>query len=88
MVKPSIEDLAINGKLNRYELAIATAKCARIITDDYVAKRAAAEKLIANKETDKSLAAILKIDASDEKAVKTAINGIYNGDFVVDKEYN
>ena len=87
MIYPSIDELS-KQKYNRYQLCIATAKCARIITDNYVAKRIAAEKLIANKETDKSLASILKIDSSDEKAVKTAINGINVGDFIVDKEYD
>jgi DNA-directed RNA polymerase subunit K/omega len=83
MIYPSIDDLTA-GKINRYELAVATAKCARVLTDEYTAKRDIAEKLIANKETDKSLAAILKLDQKDEKSVKTAINKIYNGDYVIE----
>ena len=40
---PSVEDLTAKG-INRYELVIATAKCARLITDEYVEQRAYAEK--------------------------------------------
>ena len=43
MLHPTIEELT-QGRYNRYELALATAKCARIITDEYVQQREAAEK--------------------------------------------
>ena len=43
MLHPTIEDLT-KGKINRYELAIATAKCARTLNDDYVAQKELAEK--------------------------------------------
>lgn len=69
MIYPSIDDLT-KGKFNRYELVVATAKCARIVTDEYVQQRAQAEKMIANKETDKSLASMIKTEFRDEKAVK------------------
>ena len=39
MIYPSIGELTKDGKINRYELVIATAKCARKITDEYVAQR-------------------------------------------------
>ena len=83
MIKPSIEELTNNG-LNRYEVVVATAKCARMLTDEYCEKRAIAEKLIANKETDKSLASMIKRDIRDEKAVKNAINRIYQGEYKID----
>ncbi len=82
MIHPSIDDLT-KGRFNRYELVVATAKCARIVTDEYVLQRSYAEKLIANKETDKSLAALINTEARDEKAVKNAINRIYNGEFEI-----
>ena len=85
MIKPSIEELTSNG-LNRYEVVVATAKCARILTEDYCEKRAVAEKLIANKETDKSLAALLKDELSDERAVTSAVRRIYDGEFEIIKE--
>ena len=85
MIKPSIEELTSTG-LNRYEVVVATAKCARILTDEYCEKRAVAEKLIANKETDKSLAALLKDELSDERAVTSAVRRIYDGEFEITKE--
>ena len=62
---------------------IAVAKCARMITDEYVAQRELAERRIANKETDKSIASMIRKEYRDDKAVKTAISGLYNGDFVI-----
>ena len=56
MVFPSINQLS-QGKYDKYTLVIATAKCARAITDEYVIQREYAERKIANKETDKSIAA-------------------------------
>lgn len=84
MIKPSIDDLT-KGKINRYELVLATAKCARDLTDEYTERRAEAERKLANKETDKTIAAQLKLEASDEKAVKAAINRISSGEYVISK---
>ena len=42
MLYPTINQLTKN-EFNRYELAIATAKCARIITGEYVKQREQAE---------------------------------------------
>ena len=83
MIYPSINDLSQNGKYNRYTLVIAASKCARILTDEYVKQREYAEKLIANKETDKSLISMIKREYRDEKAVKSAINKLYEGEFVI-----
>lgn len=82
MITPSIADLT-QGRFNRYVLVIAVAKCARMITDEYVAQRELAERRIANKETDKSIASMIRKEYRDDKAVKTAVNGLYNGDFVI-----
>ena len=84
MIKPSIDDLT-KGKINRYELVLATAKCARDLTDEYTERRAEAERKLSNKETDKTIAAQLKLEASDEKAVKAAINRISSGEYVISK---
>ncbi len=84
MLHPTIEELT-QGNYNRYELALATAKCARIITDEYVRQHDAAEKsLTGNKETDKPLNTMIDRELRDEKAVKVAINRLYNGNFVID----
>ena len=86
MISPSIDQLT-KGKMNRYMLVMATAKSARMVTDEYVAQREQAEKMIERKETDKSIAALIKSDVRDKKAVETAVQRIYEGDFeVVDPE--
>ena len=82
MVEPSITDLT-KGEFDRYTLAIATAKCARMITDEYVRQREIAEHRIANKETDKSIASMINREYRDEKAVKVAVNKLYKKDFVI-----
>lgn len=82
MIYPSIEELT-RGKYNRYTLVIATAKCARMVTDEYVQQREYAEKLLQNKETDKSLAQMIKREYRDEKAVKSAIKRIYQGEYKI-----
>jgi len=81
MIYPSISDLSKNGKYNRYTLVIAASKTARILTNEYVKQREYAEKLIANKETDKSLISMIKREYRDEKAVKSAINRLHDGEF-------
>lgn len=85
MIYPSISELTNNFKINRYTLAVATSKCARIITDEYVKQREYAEKLIANKESEKgkNIASMIKREYRDDKAVKTAITGLYNGEFKI-----
>ena len=73
-------------KFNRYALVVASAKCARIITDEYVLQREHAEKLAAsNKDTEKKNPYYQQIpkEYRDEKAVKTAISGLYKGDFKI-----
>ena len=83
MLYPTIDELT-KGKFNRYELAIATAKCARMITDEYVKQRETAEKMMTgNKDNDKPLMAMIDKEYRDEKAVKNAINHIDGGDFVI-----
>ena len=86
MIYPSISDLSQNGKYNRYTLVIAASKCARVLTDEYVKQREYAEKLIANKATDKSLISMIKKEYRDEKAVKIAIGRIHKGEYKIVKE--
>ncbi len=85
MLYPTIDELTEQGKYNRYELALATAKCARLITDEYVSQREYAEKAqTGNKEADRALASIIDRELRDEKAVKVAINRMHNGQFEID----
>lgn len=71
----------IGGTTNRYSKVVATAKCARLVTDEYVAQRENAEKLIANKETERPLASLIKKEIRDEKAVLTAIERLRGGEY-------
>ena len=83
MIYPSIAELTQDGKINRYTLVVATAKCARIITDEYVKQREYAEKLAMNKDSEKSknIASMIRKEYRDEKAVKNAIAGLHSGEF-------
>lgn len=82
MITPSIEQLT-KGQFNRYALVIATAKCARVVTDEYVAQREEAEKCIADKKTDKTIASMIDKDIRDKKAVENAVQRLYKGEFNV-----
>ena len=88
MIYPSIQDLLKlspdgegNQRLNKYMLVMATAKCARVITNEYLKDRKKAEKLIAEKKTDKDLASMIKKEYRDEKAVKNAVKELNEGEF-------
>lgn len=89
MLYPSIQELltatAKDGeeKLNKYSVVMATAKCARIITNEYIEQRHVAEKKVANKETDKDIGSLINKDYRDEKAVKNALYEMKEGKFEV-----
>ena len=78
MIYPTIAELT-KGKFNRYELVIGAAKSARLVTDEYVAQREKAEKMIANRETDKPLSALVNPEYRDQKAVKIGIGRLKDG---------
>ena len=80
MIYPTEKQLT-NDEFNRYELVIGVAKCARIVTDEYIEMRAKAQKLIENHMTDKSLSALIDPEYKDQKAVKIAIAKLESGRF-------
>ena len=81
MLYPTIQELT-KDEFNRYELALATAKCARMITDEYVKQRELAEKAATgNKDADRNLINMINKEYRDEKAVKNAITRIHNGEY-------
>ena len=85
MLHPTIEELTQN-KYNRYELALATARCARLVTDEYVRQHEAAERSqTGNKETDRPINTLIDKELRDEKAVKVAISRIYRGEYEIDE---
>ena len=79
MLHPTIDELT-QGKYNRYELALATAKCARIITEEYVQQRDSAERPSANGKD----AGGIDRELRDVKAVKVAIGRLYQGMYEID----
>lgn len=89
MLYPSIQEILKatekdgEERLNKYSVTMATAKCARMITNEYIKERQIAEKKVANKETDKDLASLITKEYRDEKAVKNALREMKQGDFEV-----
>ncbi len=87
MLRPTIADLT-KGEINRYELAIATAKCARSINDEYIRQKEAVEKAnLANKDSKDAPEITVAIDPvlADTKAVRVAIDRIYSGQYKIVK---
>ena len=86
MLHPTIKDLT-KEEYNRYELTLATAKCARMLTDEYVKQRAEAEKsMTGNKESYRNLINSIDKDLKDEKAIKNAITRFYDGRYEIYRE--
>ena len=84
MIYPTIKELTKDGDYNRYEIALATAKCARMITNEYTRQRVEAERqMTGNKETDKPLNTMIDKEVRDEKAVKLAIGRINKGEYTI-----
>ena len=83
MLHPTIKELT-KDEYNRYELALATAKCARLLTDEYVKQREEAEKsMTGNKESDRNLMNSIDKDLKDEKAIKNAITRFHDGRYEI-----
>lgn len=80
MIYPTISQLT-HDEFNRYELVIGVAKCAHIVTNEYVAMRAKAQKMIDNRETEKPLSALIDPEYKDQKSVKIAIGKLESGRF-------
>jgi DNA-directed RNA polymerase subunit K/omega len=80
MMYPTIDELT-KKEFNRYELVVGVAKCARIVTDEYVEMRNKAQKRIDNRETDKSLFSQIDPEYRDQKAVRIAISKMVEGRF-------
>jgi DNA-directed RNA polymerase subunit K/omega len=80
MIYPTCDQLT-KGQFNRYELVIGIAKSARKVTDEYVAQRNHAQKLIDDRLTDQSLAQLIAPEYRDQKAVKIAIQRLEKGEY-------
>ena len=84
MIYPTIAELT-KEKFNRYELVVGVAKSARIVTDEYVKQRQNADRMVANRETDRPLASLIDSEYRDQKAVKIAIRRLHEGRYVMKK---
>lgn len=83
MLRPTIAELT-KGEINRYELAVATAKCARAINDEYIKQKEAADKAaLAGK--DASVTVTVDQVLADTKAVRVAIDRIHEGRYKIVK---
>ena len=83
MIYPTIAELT-KGEYNRYQLTLAAAKCARLITDEYVKQRTAAETaLTGTKEGGSTIASMIDPALANEKAVKNAIESLRRGDYEI-----
>ncbi len=80
MLYPTCDELS-RGQFNRYELVIGVAKCARKVTDEYVAQRTEAQRRIEARETDRPLAQLIDPEHRDQKAVKIAIQRLKDGEY-------
>lgn len=78
MIYPSISELSDEG-VNRYTLSIATAKCARKITDDQLEKSQANPDL----REDKFASFSSKKAQANEKPVKEAIQKLYTREYKI-----
>ena len=87
MIYPTIDQLT-KGQFNRYELVVGVAKCARIVTDEYIEMKTRAQKMIDNHETEKPLAALIDPEYKDKKAVKIAIAKLEEGRFQLARPEN
>jgi protein-tyrosine-phosphatase len=82
MIHPTCDELT-HGQFNRYELVIAIAKSARMVTDEYVAQRNRAQKMIDDRQTDHTLAQLISPEYRDQKAVKIAIHRLEDGEYKI-----
>ena len=84
MLYPSIQELLKatekDGKerLNKYSITMATAKCARVITNEY-----AEQSYNASKKTGKENEGSVKKEYKDEKSVKNALQEMKEGEFQI-----
>ncbi|MBR3837867.1 MAG: DNA-directed RNA polymerase subunit omega [Clostridia bacterium] len=78
MIYPSIADLSDKG-VNRYMLSIATAKCARRITDEQLAKNQVQE----SRDDKFSSYSSAKKALANEKPVKEAIEKLYTREYKI-----
>ena len=83
MIYPTFEELSKDGKYNRYTVAMAAAKGAKLVTEEYLEEREHADQMVQRKETDKPLFALIDEELRDEKAVRTSVHRLSSGEYVI-----
>ena len=81
MIYPPIPELTDNNRHNRYELVIAVAKGAHMVTDEYLQLRAEAEQKIAEEKIDKPMLNLIDPEYRDQKAIRIAISRLHEGKY-------
>lgn len=80
MIEPSTTKFAEENGINKYELVIATAKCARMITDDFIKQKEIADRF-AGRDLLKPLPVLIREELKDEKPVQSAVEMLTDGEF-------
>lgn len=81
MIKPAIDD-KLRNEYNRYALVVGTAKCARVVTDEFAEASAEAERLVESRDGgSKPMPSMVRREVHDEKPVLVAIDRIVNGTY-------
>ena len=81
MIYPPIPELTDNNRHNRYELVIAVAKGAHLVTNEYLQLRAEAEQKIAEEKVDKPMLNLIDPEYRDQKAIRIAISRLHEGKY-------
>ena len=80
MNNTEINKFAEEQGINRYELVIATAKCARMITDDFILQKELEER-VEGKDIDRPIPVLISDEYKDEKPVQSAVELLTDGEF-------
>lgn len=80
MNNTEINKFAEEQGINRYELVIATAKCARMITDDFILQKELEER-VEGKDIDRPIPVLVSDEYKDEKPVQSAVELLTDGEF-------
>ena len=82
MNNTEINKFAEEKNINRYELVIATAKCARMITDDFILQKELEEKT-EGRELERPIPVLVNEELKDEKPVQSAVQLLTDGEFKI-----
>ena len=85
MNNTEINKFAEDQGINRYELVIATAKCARMITDDFILQKELEER-VEGRDLDKQIPVLVSDEFKDEKPVQSAVDLLTGGEFRIVEE--